>query len=90
MLEHTPMNKSYKMVALKAMLDTQSLLKGLEIDDFTRRCLGILCRDPLLAQDISNAPTQDFDSWKRYWLRWLTTSWEKDQKWIVFQTRHLF
>lgn len=74
-------NKSYKLVALQAMLDAGALTTGMEVAENARRSLQILRRAPGLRRDlegISEFPDPwDIDPgrWTTYWERWPLRRW---------------
>ena len=84
MLEHTPMTKSYKMVSLAVLIGSNSLVSGMDFEEFIRGVRSYLLRDPLLHHDAPNELQQESD-WKRYFMRWLSNCWNQGTNWLVVQ-----
>ena len=85
MLEVTSLNKCYKMVVLRALLDLDAFWEGLEIMKVATACREFILSHPVLRYDLP--PTQQFpdpatapiEDWARWWLEWPLTRWMDDQ-----------
>ena len=55
MLETTSLNKSYKMVVLRVLLDRDALWDGMEIDSLATACRQFLVSHPALRADLEGA-----------------------------------
>ncbi|MCX6877619.1 MAG: DEAD/DEAH box helicase family protein [Verrucomicrobia bacterium] len=74
MLEVSSLNKSYKMVVLRVLLDRDALWTGMEIDKLAAACREFLLAHPTLRRDLP--PTQQFPDpanapikeWAAWWL----------------------
>jgi superfamily II DNA or RNA helicase/diadenosine tetraphosphate (Ap4A) HIT family hydrolase len=81
MLEGTNLNKSYKMVVLRVLLDQDALWVGMEIEKLAAACREFLLSHPTLRHDLP--PTQQFpdpskapiQAWAAWWLEWLLSRW---------------
>lgn len=78
---HETMNKSYKMVALQAMLDADALATGMSVAENARRSYAIMRRSPELFADLqgtrelpdtASVSAGDFEA---YWRRWPLAHW---------------
>lgn len=74
-LETETINKSYKLVALRAMLRDRTLRSGAPVADVAATSRSILLADPRLVADvqtdeIGDARTVDSSVWSRWWRRW--------------------
>ncbi|MFO7653189.1 MAG: DEAD/DEAH box helicase family protein [Candidatus Krumholzibacteriia bacterium] len=75
------MNKSYKMVALEAMLDSGALLTGMSVEENARRSYEIMRRSPELFADlegtkeIADAASVSVEEFAAYWERWPLAHW---------------
>lgn len=85
MLEGTNLNKSYKMVVLRVLLDRDALWDGMEIEKLAAACREFLLSHPTLRQDLP--PTQQFpdpaqapiQAWAAWWLAWPLSRWMDEQ-----------
>lgn len=85
MLESTSLNKSYKMVVLRVLLDRDALLDGMEIEKLAAACREFLLSHPTLRHDLP--PTQQFHDpakapikqWAAWWLDWPLSRWMDEQ-----------
>jgi superfamily II DNA or RNA helicase/diadenosine tetraphosphate (Ap4A) HIT family hydrolase/HKD family nuclease len=75
------MTKSFKMVAVQAMLESGSLTSGMPSRENAERSYAILHRSPELFQDLgeewqlADQGDLDLDAWQRYWERWPLSRW---------------
>ena len=85
MLEGTNLNKSYKMVVLRVLLDRDALWNGMEIEKLAAACRELLLSHPPLRHDLP--PTQQFPdpakapikAWAAWWLEWPLSRWMDEQ-----------
>ena len=85
MLEGTNLNKSYKMVVLRVLLDHDALWDGMEIEKLAAACREFLLSHPTLRHDLP--PTQQFpdpakvpiQAWAAWWLEWPLSRWMDEQ-----------
>jgi len=85
MLEGTSLNKSYKMVVLRVLLDRDALWGGMEIEKLAAACREFLLSHPTLRHDLP--PTQQFpdpakapiQAWAAWWLEWPLSRWMDEQ-----------
>ncbi|MSU50919.1 MAG: HIT domain-containing protein [Opitutus sp.] len=85
MLEATSLNKSYKMVVLRVVLDHGALWTGIEIEALSAACRSFILAHPVLRHDLP--PTQQFPSpadapikeWAAWWLEWPLSRWMDQQ-----------
>jgi SOS-response transcriptional repressor LexA len=85
MLEGTSLNKSYKMVVLRVLLDRDVLWDGMDIEKLAAACREFLLAHPTLRHDLP--PTQQFpdpakapiQAWATWWLEWPLSRWMDEQ-----------
>ena len=85
MLEGTTLNKSYKMVVLRVLLDRDALWDGMEIEKLAAACREFLLAHPILRSDLP--PTKQFPDpakasikqWAAWWLEWPLSRWMDEQ-----------
>jgi superfamily II DNA or RNA helicase/diadenosine tetraphosphate (Ap4A) HIT family hydrolase/SOS-response transcriptional repressor LexA len=85
MLEATNLNKSYKMVVVRVLLDRDALWDGMEIETLAAACREFLLSHPTLRHDLP--PTQQFpdptkapiQAWAAWWLEWPLSRWMDEQ-----------
>jgi len=85
MLEATNLNKSYKMVVLRVLLDRDALWNGMDIEKLAAACREFLLSHPTLREDLP--PTQQFpdpakapiQAWAAWWLEWPLSRWMDEQ-----------
>lgn len=85
MLETTSLNKSYKMIVLRVLLDHDAFWQGMEIGKLSAACREYILNNPGLLADLpptnefpdpANAPLADWTVW---WLKWPLSRWMDDQ-----------
>ena len=92
MLESTSLNKSYKMVVLRVLLDRDALWTGMEIEPLAAACREFILAHPILREDLP--PTQQFPNpadtpikdWAAWWLEWPLSRWmdkQAGQQWFM-------
>jgi superfamily II DNA or RNA helicase/diadenosine tetraphosphate (Ap4A) HIT family hydrolase/SOS-response transcriptional repressor LexA len=87
MLETTSLNKSYKMVVLRVLLDRDALWDGLEIPRLAAACRSFLENHPALRADLEGAAFTrvpgdaglDMENFAAWWLEWPLSRWMDDQ-----------
>ncbi len=85
-VETTNLNKSYKMVVLRVLLDQGSLFNAVDIGEFSRKCRrfmlqhSVLQRDLLSGQHSLNHRTASDDEWAAWWREWPIDRWLDSQK----------
>ena len=97
MLETTNLNKSYKMVVLRVLLDRDALWDGMEIKTLASACREFLLSHPTLRDDLP--PTKQFPdpanapiaAWAQWWLAWPLSRWLGEQAgrhWFKCESEH--
>lgn len=71
----TSMNKSYKMVALRAFCEPDSLVTGMTVEELTGRSRHLVLRDPRLLGDVRSKELADpsqasLEAWVKWWRKW--------------------
>jgi superfamily II DNA or RNA helicase/diadenosine tetraphosphate (Ap4A) HIT family hydrolase/HKD family nuclease/SOS-response transcriptional repressor LexA len=85
MLEVTALNKSYKMVVLRVLLDNDALWEGMLIEPLAIACRDFLLSHPALRHDLQptkqfpNHATASVEQWSAWWLEWPLGRWMDDQ-----------
>ena len=94
MLETTNLNKSYKMVVLRVLLDRDALWDGMEIDALAAACRSFLENHPALRADLDGAgftrvpgdAALDMENFAAWWLEWPLSRWmdkQAGQRWFT-------
>ena len=93
MLETTNLNKSYKMVVLRVLLDRDALWDGMEIDALAAACRSFLENHPALRADLDGAgftrvpgDALDMENFAAWWLEWPLSRWmdnQAGQRWFT-------
>lgn len=80
-VETTSLNKSYKMVVLRVLLDSGQLFSGIELYEFAGQCRQFMLNHDVLrhelegekhAVDHANASDRD---WAEWWIKWPISRW---------------
>ena len=90
-LESTSLNKSYKMVVLRVLLDHGELFRPVDIRKLSQRCRRFMLHHPILRRDLlegrhsidhQSASDDQWDAWWRDWPidRWLDE--QNGQRWF--------
>ncbi len=80
-LETTSLNKSYKMVVLRVLLDQGQLFAGADLREFARQCRGFLRDHPVLRRDLAgdrhavDHASADDATWTAWWTKWPIDRW---------------
>ena len=85
MLEVSSLNKCYKMVVLRVLLDRDAFWTGMEIEKLAAACRDFLLAHPVLRKDLP--PTRQFPDpanaaikdWAAWWLEWPLSRWMDEQ-----------
>ncbi len=100
-LDTTKLTKSFKMVTLQTLIESDALLTGMEVGELCRRAHAVLLRSPELARDLDGVrdlgdPRQpDPALWRAYWRKyplaaWLGESADKQKRpWFVLRDKGL-
>lgn len=92
MLETTGMNKSYKMVVLRVLLDQESLSATVDLNQFARACRKYLQNHEVLRKDLQGEghavdhALADDPEWTKWWNKWPIDRWadlQGGKKWFV-------
>ena len=100
MLQTTALNKSYKMVVLRVLLDRDAIWSGMEIADLAAACRSFLENHPALRADLDGAgfkrapdePVAEREHFAAWWLDWPLSRWLDEQagrRWFE-RKGHLF
>ena len=87
MLQTTNLNKSYKMVVLRVLLDHDALWEGMQIAPLAAACRSFLEHHPALRADLEGAAftrvpgdaARDLENFAAWWLEWPLSRWMDDQ-----------
>ncbi len=91
MLETTNLNKSYKMVVLRVLLDQESLSTAVQLDQFGKSCRRFLQNHEVLRKDLEgdghavDHALADDPAWTKWWNKWPIDRWtdlQKGKKWF--------
>jgi SOS-response transcriptional repressor LexA len=80
-VETTNLNKSYKMVVLRVLMDHGQLFTPVHLPTFARQCRSFLQAHSILKRDLEgdrhaiDHATADDDSWAAWWIEWPITRW---------------
>ena len=88
MLEYTALTKSYKMVSLAVLIGAQAIHSGMELEQFCFQ-LAIISCVLLLRYDIPSS-IQNIEQWKRYFLRWIASSWNQGKNGWSSKREHTY
>ncbi len=90
-VETTSLNKSYKMVVLRVLLDYGDLFRSVDIGEFSRRCRRFMLQHPVLRRDllegqhaVDHQQATD-EQWADWWRRWPIDRWldvQNGHKWF--------
>ncbi len=84
-VETTSLNKSYKMVVLRVLLDHGDLFRPVDIRDFSLRCRRYMLQHPILRLDLVegrhslNHLTATDAEWIAWWREWPIDRWLNEQ-----------
>ncbi|WP_417745613.1 DEAD/DEAH box helicase family protein [Rosistilla oblonga] len=92
-LETTPLNKSYKMVVLRVLLDSGQLFASVDLFDFAKQCRSYMQRHDVLRRDLEGTQHAiDHDKatdqeWAKWWIKWPISRWLAPQNNAVWFKR---
>ncbi len=84
-VQTTNLNKSYKMIVLRVLLDQQQLFGHVDLSVFSKHCRSTLMRHPILKADLfegrheldhQNASDEE---WAKWWTKWPIERWTDQQ-----------
>jgi superfamily II DNA or RNA helicase/diadenosine tetraphosphate (Ap4A) HIT family hydrolase/SOS-response transcriptional repressor LexA len=81
MLETTSLNKSYKLIVLRVLLDRGALVSGLQLETLCADCRRYLQQHEVLRKDVTGSGVAvDVDeatveAWQQWWQRWPISRW---------------
>ncbi len=84
-VQSTSLNKSYKMVVLRVLLDQQQLFGNVRLSDFAKHCRRMLMRHPVLRYDLLTGnheldhQTASDEQWTNWWTKWPIDRWIDQQ-----------
>jgi len=85
-VETTNLNKSYKMVVLRVLLDHGELFTGAGLPAFSQQCRTFLLNHPVLRRDLEgdrhaiDHQHADEATWAAWWLKWPVGRWLNKQQ----------
>jgi hypothetical protein len=80
-LETTNLNKSYKMVVLRVLLDQGSLFKPIDLESLSKLCRVSMLQHPVLRRDLLegrhsiNHQSAADEEWAKWWRQWPIDRW---------------
>ena len=93
-LEKTALNKSYKMVVVRVLLDLNVLWEGVQVSELAAACRRFLRNHPVLSRDlqgenhaIDHGTASDAD-WSEWWRQWPLERWQQPiggVRWFVIE-----
>lgn len=92
-IETTSLNKSYKLVVLRVLLDSGNLFSGVNLHDFAKACRRFLQSHEVLRRDLqgeNHGVDHDGASdrqWADWWIRWPISRWLAAQNGTTWFTR---
>ncbi len=90
-VETTNLNRSYKMVVLRVLLDHGSLFRPVDLRDFSRLCRSFMLSHPVLRGDLLEGShaidhqTATDEQWAQWWRKWPIDRWldsQNNQRWF--------
>lgn len=84
-VQTTRLNKSYKMVVLRVLLDQGQLFQTVDVRRFAQRCRRFLQEHPILSRDLSEGKhaidhqSATDDAWADWWIKWPISRWTDEQ-----------
>ena len=97
MLQTTSLTKSYKMVVLRVLLDSDAIWDGMEINELALACRAFLEGHPLLRADLEGAGFRrgsgkdEQTAFSNWWFKWPLSRWMDEQsgkKWFALQDKN--
>lgn len=93
-LETTSLNKSYKMVVLRVLLDQGQLFEQADLPMFARQCRSFMRDHPVLRRDLAgdrhavDHKLADDETWAAWWIKWPIDRWLDAQNGHTWFQRH--
>ncbi len=90
-IETTSLNKSYKMVVLRVLLDQRQLFEETDLFIFARQCRRFMWDHPILRRDLEgdrhavDHGLADDETWAAWWIKWPISRWldtQNGHKWF--------
>ncbi|MHC5068610.1 MAG: helicase-related protein, partial [Planctomycetota bacterium] len=89
-LETTALNRCYKLVVIRGLIDTATLTSDIALDKLARVCRSHLLNHPQLQYDLQPSKTIDdhrtapADTWEQWWTTWPVSKWcaAQDGRWF--------
>lgn len=84
-VQTTSLNKSYKMIVLRVLLDQQQLFGHVQLSDFSKHCRETLMRHPILRADLLEGKHEldhqnaSDEQWAKWWTKWPIDRWTDQQ-----------
>ncbi len=97
-VETTSLNKSYKMVVLRVLLDDGDLFHSVDLVTFSKRCRRFMLQHPVLKRDLLegrhalNHQTATDAEWAKWWREWPIDRWldaQNGQRWFRLEGNNL-
>ena len=91
-VELTNLNKSYKMVVLRVLLDEGSLFKSVDLAEFSNSCRRFMRSHPVLSNDLTGEKhaidhqAASDEEWAQWWIKWPISRWldkQSGHKWFT-------
>lgn len=91
-VESTSLNKSYKMVVLRVLLDQGALFRGVDLHSFSLACRRFMQNHEVLRRDLAGEnhavdhDDADESEWVSWWIKWPISRWldkQSDINWFV-------
>ncbi len=89
-LETTSLNKSYKMVVLRALLDSGQMFTGVDLFEFAKACRRFMQNHDVLRRDLTGSnhavdhETATDEAWAKWWSDWPIDRWLNKQNGSVW------
>ena len=80
-VETTSLNKSYKMVVLRVLLDQGQVFESADLQTFARQCRTFMRNHPVLRHDLEGKghavdhDSADDETWAAWWIKWPISRW---------------
>jgi len=93
MLETTSLNKSYKMIVIRVLLDQGKLFSGTRLQELATSCRRHLQNHQVLRRDLEgdghaiDHQVVDDEAWTKWWNKWPIARWLDSQKGATWFTR---
>lgn len=90
-LETSSLNKSYKMVVLRVLLDQGQLFAPVDLHTFAQQCRSFMRNHPVLRRDLEgdghavDHQAADQKKWTEWWIKWPIDRWldtQNGHKWF--------